>query len=87
MQVEIDESDYDSRTALHVAAANGHTSTVRVLMENYKASHNVLDRYHGTPLDDAITHRRMDVVRYLAPLSDHSQLKMGPEKLIKVFYF
>lgn len=87
MQVDIDESDFESRTALHVAAANGHKATVRVLVERYMASHNVQDRLSGTPLDDAIRERHMDVVRYLAPLSSRNQLSMGPEKLIQVQNF
>lgn len=44
-QVDVDESDYDLRTAMHVAASMGHRATVRILVERYNASHTVQDRY------------------------------------------
>ena len=57
-KVDVDESDYDSRTALHIAASMGHRAIVRILIERYNASHTVKDRYGGTPLDDAIRERK-----------------------------
>lgn len=43
--VDVDESDYDLRTALHIAASMGHRATVRILIERHSASHTVKDRY------------------------------------------
>lgn len=73
-----------SFAALHVAASNGDKATVRVLVERYGASLKMLDRYNGTPLDDAIRQRHMNVVRYLAPLSSGNHLCKDPDKLIQV---
>ena len=111
-KVDVDDSDYDLRTALHVAASMGHRATVRILIERHSASHTVKDRYGGTPMDDAIRERRyvffwqyvaskvacwllcasrlalwytrcrMDVVRYLAPLTKGESANCAPEKLI-----
>jgi ankyrin repeat protein len=44
-KVDVAESDYDLRTALHVAASSGHRATVRILIERHNASHTVKDRY------------------------------------------
>jgi hyperpolarization activated cyclic nucleotide-gated potassium channel 4 len=69
-KVDVDESDYDDRTALHLAASNGHSDMVRLLVERYGASHTVKDRYGGTPLDDAIREGHLDIVKFLRGFSD-----------------
>eukprot|EP00057_Strongylocentrotus_purpuratus_P023540 XP_011678014.1 PREDICTED: glutaminase kidney isoform, mitochondrial isoform X2 [Strongylocentrotus purpuratus] len=51
--MDMAESDYDSRTALHLAAAEGHTECVEFLLEKCNVSPDVLDRWGHTPLDDA----------------------------------
>lgn len=43
----VDEADYDGRTALHLAASEGHTSVVKLLLEN-KADVNPIDRRGDT---------------------------------------
>ena len=43
---------YVCRSALHLAAAEGHTHLVRFMVES-KANINCLDRWGGTPLSDA----------------------------------
>jgi ankyrin repeat protein len=57
--------DYDRRTALHVAASEGHLTAVRYLVEECGAKINRSDRWGGSPLDDAHRHRHLDVVKYL----------------------
>ena len=37
--------DYDGRTAIHLAAAEGHLECVRFLLEKCKVSHNPTDRW------------------------------------------
>ncbi|XRB09682.1 potassium channel skor [Pycnococcus provasolii] len=62
--VEVDDGDYDKRTAIHLAASNGHLHIVRALLD-LGANWNVQDRYGGTPLDDAIRHEHDHVVTFL----------------------
>ena len=38
-------TDYDGRTALHLAAAEGHIDVVSFLMEKCKVDHSPKDRY------------------------------------------
>ncbi len=57
--------DYDRRTALHVAASEGHLDVVRLLVEQFNAPIHRSDRWGGSPLDDAHRHRHTEVVRYL----------------------
>ncbi|KAA8886252.1 glutaminase A [Nocardia colli] len=50
--IEVGAADYDGRTALHLAAAEGHTAIVRFLLDR-GAQVSALDRWGGTPLSDA----------------------------------
>lgn len=42
--VDVNAVDYDGRSALHVAAAEGHTEVVRFLLENAGADASLRDR-------------------------------------------
>ncbi|KAL3926187.1 MAG: hypothetical protein SGBAC_013573, partial [Bacillariaceae sp.] len=50
--IKIDDGDYDKRTAMHVAAGEGHAAIVKVLCES-GANVNAQDRWGGRALDDA----------------------------------
>ena len=50
--IDIDEGDYDRRTALHLACGEGRKEIVETLLQA-GANANVQDRWGGTPLDDA----------------------------------
>jgi len=54
--IEVNESNYDQRTALHLAASEGHVDVVEYLLEK-KADANFRDRTGGTPLSDALRHK------------------------------
>ena len=53
--INLYEGDYDSRTALHLAAAGSHPKVVRYLIDHADSpgALSPKDRWGGTPLDDA----------------------------------
>lgn len=67
--------DYDRRTALHVAASEGHLTIVQFLVESVfnnkrsvrtkKRLLNRSDRWGGSPLDDAHRHRHTIIAQFL----------------------
>ena len=57
-------SDYDRRSALHVAASDGQLDVVKLLISK-GANPNKSDRWGGSPLDDAMRERHADVAEYL----------------------
>ncbi|XP_054267441.1 glutaminase liver isoform, mitochondrial isoform X2 [Macrosteles quadrilineatus] len=57
--------DYDGRTALHLAAAEGHLDCVQFMLEQCGVPHNAKDRWGNTPLNEAMTFGRVQVVSYL----------------------
>eukprot|EP00257_Ricinus_communis_P027300 XP_025014714.1 integrin-linked protein kinase 1 isoform X1 [Ricinus communis] len=56
--------DYDRRTALHLAASEGHAPIVELLL-HYKANVNLKDRWQRTPLTDARLYGHRDICRIL----------------------
>lgn len=58
-------SDYDGRTALHLAAAEGHLDCVQFLVEKCNVDVSVMDRWGNTPYDDAVRFQREAVQHYL----------------------
>jgi glutaminase len=49
----LDQGDYDGRTALHLACSNGHFKIVEYLIDAGLKNINPKDRYNNTPMDDA----------------------------------
>ncbi|XP_011496078.1 PREDICTED: glutaminase kidney isoform, mitochondrial [Ceratosolen solmsi marchali] len=58
-------SDYDGRTALHLAASEGHLDSVKFLIEQCGVPHNPKDRWGNRPIDEAETFGHMKVIEYL----------------------
>ncbi len=57
----MDLGDYDGRTALHLASAEGHLRCVRFLLEDCKVRHDPRDRWGQTPLTEAILFKHTKV--------------------------
>lgn len=66
--VDVNAADYDGRTAIHLAASEGHARVVRFLVE-HGARPEVADRWGGTPLADAQREGHREVVTYLEGLA------------------
>ncbi|XP_073470025.1 glutaminase liver isoform, mitochondrial isoform X1 [Aquarana catesbeiana] len=63
--MDMEQKDYDSRTALHVAAAEGHLEVVKFLIEGCRVNPFVEDRWGNTALQDAIRFEQQDVANLL----------------------
>jgi hypothetical protein len=64
--MSVDEGDYDQRTAIHLAASEGSLQAIRCLVEEFHAKLSPIDRWGGTPLDDAIRGGHNAVAQYLS---------------------
>nr|XP_019952041.1 PREDICTED: glutaminase liver isoform, mitochondrial-like isoform X1 [Paralichthys olivaceus] len=71
--MDMDLKDYDSRTALHVAAAEGHIDAVIFLTETCKVDPFVKDRWGNLPVDDAMQFGREDTVKVLKDYQQRTQ--------------
>jgi len=63
--VDPSSSDYDKRTALHLASAEGHLNVVTWLVGVAKVDVNPLDRFGHSPLVEAKENLHDDVFNYL----------------------
>ena len=66
--------DYDGRTALHLAAAEGHTHCVQFLVAGCGVSPLLRDRWGFTPLVEAARFHHTPLVELLL---EHVRQKMG----------
>jgi Amt family ammonium transporter len=62
--VDVNTSDYDKRSPLHLAASTGQEKVVKMLLAN-SANVNALDRNNGTPLDDAKSGQHAAIIELL----------------------
>lgn len=65
---DINKGDYDNRTALHLAAAEGHENVVKYLL-NKGADTSTKDRWGMKPVDDAKANDHDNIVKILAQKS------------------
>ena len=57
-------ADYDGRTALHLAACEGHIDVIRFLVETCRVDINVEDNWGNIPIDEAKRHGYKGIVKY-----------------------
>jgi glutaminase len=62
---DLDSADYDGRTPLHLAAAEGQLEAVEYLL-NQGVHLSPKDRWNNTPMDDAQKHQQSGVVKLLS---------------------
>lgn len=63
--LDMNIADYDGRTALHVAAAEGQEHAVRFLLETCNVNVNTKDRWGFTPLEEAERFEHPEVAKLL----------------------
>ncbi|WP_372370245.1 glutaminase A [Candidatus Uabimicrobium sp. HlEnr_7] len=63
-EVDLNGMDYDGRTPLHLAAAEGRKNIVEYFVKR-NVNLNLQDRWGGTPLDDAIGQNHQEIVNLL----------------------
>jgi adenylate kinase len=86
--IDINQCDYDKRTALHLAAGEGHIDVVQYLCM-VGANVNVLDRWNNRPLDDAQSNGHEECVKILqkfgAKYGRTESSSFGRQALIDLF--
>ncbi|CAG0913555.1 unnamed protein product [Notodromas monacha] len=63
--IDVNLQDYDGRSALHLAACEGHVELVKFLVDCCKADVTLKDRWGNSALDDAQSFGRTEVVSLL----------------------
>ena len=61
----MEAADYDKRTVLHIAAAEGELNCVKFLLDVCRVPLEPVDRWGYTPLDDAKKFKHIEVQEYL----------------------
>eukprot|EP00871_Galdieria_phlegrea_P001829 jgi/Galph1/2647/GphlegSOOS_G1277.1 len=69
---DIHFADYDQRTPLHIASSEGHVVMVKLFLER-GASTQALDRWHHSPLDDAVSNKHNEVIALFKNTSREEQ--------------
>ena len=70
---DFSHGDYDNRTPLHLASSNGHLNVVKYLINFGKVINiNPIDRWGGTPYDDAIRESYDEIATYLESIGGKS---------------
>lgn len=68
-------ADYDGRTALHLAAAEGHVNCVHFLLQQCNVPHDIKDRWGRSPIDEASTFGHSAVTEILQEWDERMRRK------------
>uniref|UniRef100_A0A8C1Y1T5 glutaminase n=1 Tax=Cyprinus carpio TaxID=7962 RepID=A0A8C1Y1T5_CYPCA len=82
--MEMELKDYDSRTPLHIAAAEGHMDVVLFLSQSCKVNPFVKDRWGNIPRDDAMQFGHEDVVKVLEEYEQNYRLPIMSLDIVKI---
>ena len=61
----VNSTDYDLRTALHIASCDGNIEFCRLLIKKFRANVNAADDFGGTPLYDAFSHGNFHLIPFV----------------------
>uniref|UniRef100_A0A8B9L1C7 glutaminase n=1 Tax=Astyanax mexicanus TaxID=7994 RepID=A0A8B9L1C7_ASTMX len=79
--MDMELRDYDSRSALHVASAEGHLEAVKFLTRTCRVNPRVQDRWGNTPLDDALLSGHQNVAEVLEEYQRIYSHTLAPQEI------
>ncbi|KAI1726768.1 glutaminase domain-containing protein [Ditylenchus destructor] len=82
--VSMNLADYDGRTALHLAACEGHTIIVKFLLHVAKVDHTIKDRWGRTALDDARQFHQISCVALLLKVANKRSRICEDRRLVSI---
>ena len=78
--IDLDASDYDGRTALHMAATEGHIGILQFLAKKNLKEINPTDRWGNTPLEDAERGIFQEVTEFVKEMGGLTRKQLRKQK-------